>query len=204
MEIVPNKSLSLSLSLSLRRKMPGPPIALVWATSNKWQFTGHQYQIPLVWATRNRYPCMAHQCQIPATLATNVAMSRHLYNTIPNYLNWIQFKIHMRLFRAQTCAPAAHDCALGGAPERRGAFGPRPAARDPKRCIRAVRATKIERTRTADMRSLARAANQRGEGARLVGGQAPWSQFLRGDNSWPLGSNGTCTVALTKRLDHMK
>ena len=100
------------------------------------------------------------------------------YNTIPNYLNWIQFKIHMRLFRAQTCAPAAHDCALGGAPERRGAFGPRTAARDPKRCIRAVRATKIERTRTADMRSLARAANQRGEGARLVGGQAPWSQFL--------------------------
>ena len=185
--------------------MPGPPIALVWATSNKWQFTGHQYQIPLVWATRNRYPCMAHQCQIPATLATNVAMSRHLYNTIPNYLNWIQFKIHMRLFPgAQTCEPAAHDCALGGAPERRGAFGPRTAARDPKRCIRAVRATKIERTRTADMRSLARAANQRGEGARLVGGQAPWSQFLRGDNSWPLGSNGTCTVALTKRLDHMK
>ena len=110
----------------------------------------------------------------------------------------------MRLFRAQTCAPAAHDCALGGAPERRGAFGPRTAARDPKRCIRAVRATKIERTRTADMRSLARAANQRGEGARLVGGQAPWSQFLRGDNSWPLGSNGTCTVALTERLDHMK
>ena len=27
----------------------GPPV-------NKWQFTGHQYQIPLVWATRNRYP----------------------------------------------------------------------------------------------------------------------------------------------------
>jgi hypothetical protein len=26
----------------------------------------------------------------------------------------------------------------------------------------------------------------------------------RGDKSWPLGSNGTCTVALTKRLDHMK
>ena len=25
-----------------------------------------------------------------------------------------------------------------------------------------------------------------------------------GDNSWPLGSNGTCTVALTERLDHMK
>ena len=58
--------------------------------------------------------------------------------------------------------------------------------------------------RTADMRSLARAANQQGERARLVGGQAPWSQFLRGDNTWPLGSNGTCTVALTKRLDHMK
>ena len=118
-------------------------------------------------------------------------------------LNWI-LQIVSRLIRAQACAPAAHDCALGGAPERRGAFGPRTAARDPKRCIRAVRATKIERTRTADMRSLARAANQRGEGARLVGGQAPWSQFLRGDNTWPLGSNGTCTVALTKRLDHMK
>ena len=49
----------------------GPPV-------NKWQFTGHQYQIPLVWATRNRYPCMAHQCQIPATLAHQVARSRHL------------------------------------------------------------------------------------------------------------------------------
>ena len=93
----------------------------------------------------------------------------------------------MRLFRAQTCAPAAHDCALGGAPERRGAFGPRPAARDPKRCIRAVRATKIERTRTADMRSLARAANQRGEGARLVGGQAPGCAesfiYMEGDDA---------------------
>ena len=124
-------------------------------------------------------------------------------NCLTSHLKYL-FDTLMRLFRAQTCAPAAHDCALGGAPERRGAFGPRPAARDPKRCIRAVRATKIERTRTADMRSLARAANQQGERARLVGGQAPWSQFLRGHNSWPLGSNGTCTVALTKRLDHMK
>ena len=91
----------------------GPPV-------NKWQFTGHQYQIPLVWATRNRYPCMAHQCQIPATLATNVAMSRHLYNTIPNYLNWIQFKIHMRLFQS---ADVRTRCARLRARWRTGAPG---------------------------------------------------------------------------------
>ena len=40
-----------------RRKMPGPPIALVWATNAGRQFTGHQYQIPFVWATRVRYSC---------------------------------------------------------------------------------------------------------------------------------------------------
>ena len=38
------------------------------------------------------------------------------------------------------------------------------------------------------------------KGPRPVGSQG--SVTL--DNSWPLGSNGTCTVALTERLDHMK
>ena len=147
---------------------------------------------------------MAHQCQIPATLATNVAMSRHLYNTIPNYLNWIQFDQIQNTDEALQSADVRTRCTRLRARWRTGAPGGLRAPNSRSRCIRAVRATKIERTRTADMRSLARAANQRGERARLVGGQAPWSQFLRGDNSWPLGSNGTCTVALTERLDHMK
>ena len=56
----------------------GPPV-------NKWQFTGHQYQIPLVWATRNRYPLDgppvsdtlvgSHQCQHPSNLASITAFT---------------------------------------------------------------------------------------------------------------------------------
>ena len=164
-----------------RRKMPGPPIALVWATSNKWQFTGHQYQIPLVWATRNRYPCMAHQCQIPATLAHQVARSRHLYNTIPNYLNWIQFDQIQNTDEALQSADVRTRCTRLRARWRTGAPGGlrAPTSRTRPEAVHSRREShQNRRTRTADMRSLARAANQRGEGARLVGGQAPWSQFL--------------------------
>ena len=85
----------------------GPPV-------NKWQFTGHQYQIPLVWATRNRYPCMAHQCQIPATLAHQVAMSRHLYNTIPNYLNWILLKSLICILNLMAKGPGSWAVRLRG------------------------------------------------------------------------------------------
>ena len=111
-----------STAEKVRRKMPGPPIALVWATSADRQFTGHQYQIPYVWATRTRYPCLAHQYQPPqpchGTFTTQFQIN----------LNWIQFNFELsRGSSERRRAPAAHDCALGGAPERRGAFGPRPA-----------------------------------------------------------------------------
>ena len=56
----------------------GPPV-------NKWEFTGHQYQIPFVWATRNRYPLDgppvsdtlvgSHQCQHPSNLASITAFT---------------------------------------------------------------------------------------------------------------------------------
>jgi hypothetical protein len=115
---------------------------------------GHQEQIPLYGPPMSDTSHISHQrCHVTAPLQHN-----------------------SKLFELDPIQNTYE--ALGGATERRGAFGPRTAARDAKRCIRAVRATKIERTRTEDMRSLARAANQRGEGARLVGGQAPWSQFL--------------------------
>jgi hypothetical protein len=46
-----------------------------------------------------------------------------------------------------------------------------------------------------------RAASQRGKKA-PARGRAGLCDC--GDNSWPLRSNGACTVALKKRLDHMK
>ena len=187
--------------------MPGPPIALVWATSNKWQleFTGHQYQIPLVWATRNRYPCMAHQCQIPATLATNVAMSRHLYNTIPNYLNWIQFKIHMRLFQS---ADVRTRCARLRARWRTGAPGSlrAPNSRSRPEAVHSRRESHQNRKDSNGGHALACASSQPARRRGPARGRSGSVVTIppRGDKSWPLGSNGTCTVALTKRLDHMK
>ena len=45
----------------------GPPV-------NKWQFTGHQYQIPFVWATTVRYSCRVEPpCQHPSNLASITA-----------------------------------------------------------------------------------------------------------------------------------
>jgi hypothetical protein len=49
-----------------RRKMPGPPMALVWATSVFTVFVGHQ---PLL--NMNLRATTAYQCQIPAFSATS-------------------------------------------------------------------------------------------------------------------------------------
>ena len=148
---------------------------------------------------------MAHQCQIPATLATNVAMSRHLYNTIPNYLNWIQFKIHMRLFQS---ADVRTRCARLRARWRTGAPGSlrAPNSRSRPEAVHSRRESHQNRKDSNGGHALACASSQPARRRRPARGRSGSVVTIppRGDKSWPLGSNGTCTVALTKRLDHMK
>ena len=165
------------------------------ATSTRYPWYGPPGTDTLVWPTNVRYqppkPCHGT-----------------FYNTIPNYLNWIQFDQIQNTDEALQSADVRTRCTRLRARWRTGAPGGlrAPNSRTRPEAVHSRRESHQNRKDSNGGHALACASSQPARRRRPARGRSGSVVTIppRGDKSWPLGSNGTCTVALTKRLDHMK
>ena len=156
---------------------------------------GHQEQIPLYGPPMSdtSHP-LAQRCHVTAPLQHNSKLFE---------LDPIQ-----NTYEAFQSADVRTRCARLRARWRTGAPGSlrAPNSRSRPEAVHSRRESHQNRKDSNGGHALACASSQPARRRRPARGRSGSVVTIppRGDKSWPLGSNGTCTVALTKRLDHMK